>query len=114
MKTPPTDPRDERLSTLLRSWEVAAETPPRFSENVWRRIEARTLDRTAPNSPVTTLMNWMADLLRQRRVAAAYLALLMAVGSGAGFLRGQASSEQLALGLQGRYVQSIDPFAAHP
>ncbi|MCC7374661.1 MAG: hypothetical protein IT581_08390 [Verrucomicrobiales bacterium] len=50
-------------------------------------------------------------LLRQPRTVAAWLVLVIGIGAGAGVLKGQAQAEQLSVVLQGRYVQSIDPFS---
>lgn len=46
------------------------------------------------------------------RMAVAYVALVLLAGAGAGALRGHSTAQGLAGSLQGRYVQSIDPFAA--
>ncbi len=108
------DPDDTRLSDVLHSWDVPDRLSPRFTEGVWRRIESRSgATSKSPLATLATFATWLSEVLRQRRVAAAYLLLLVTVGASAGTLRGHASSERLSLALQNRYVQSIDPFAEH-
>jgi hypothetical protein len=102
-------PQDAALSRLLRHWEVPSALPPAFARKVWRRLE-RTAQPTAHPvrpGPWTKFM----ILLRQPRTVAACLAVVVGIGAGAGVLKGQAQAEHLSDALQGRYVQSIDPFS---
>lgn len=108
MNTTNPPPDNDRLSSLLQSWQVETSLPPRFAEDVWRRIERR---QQPGGNPLTTVGSWLTRLFREPRFALAYLALLVLVGSGAGLLQGRATSRQLASGLQGQYVRSIDPYA---
>lgn len=103
---PPTDPA---LSRLLRQWEVPSTPPPGFERAVWRRIDQtpRLADTRRTQGAWTQLMT----LLRQPRTVAAWLVLVVGLGAGAGVLKGQAQAEKLSVALQGRYVQSIDPFS---
>lgn len=111
MKPSSSAPEEARLSALLRSWQVPAEPPPRFADAVWRRIaneESATAASSAPVSPFSWLIGWLG----RPRVAWLYVLTLFALGAGAGMVRGNAQASRLADGLQGRYVASIDPFAA--
>jgi len=57
----PTD--DPSLDALLQEWQVKPSLPPRFSEQVWRRIGSA---ETAPAPSVSLAMefaNWIAIML---------------------------------------------------
>ena len=103
----PGDGRDPELSRLLRSWSEPAALPPRFGEEVWRRIDRERLNRaSAGGGWMETLKRWLSRPL----LAGAYLALVILAGAGAGAVKGQSRAEALTGALEGRYVQSIDPF----
>ena len=99
---------DAALGRLLKQWEVPEAPPPGFSREVWRRI-----DRATRPQPLPGPRYWarFLNILSHPRVAVGGLALIVLVGTGAGVLKGQARAEQLTDALQGRYVQSIDPFS---
>lgn len=109
MQPGPQPREDRRLSALLQSWTVDAEPPPRFATAVWRRIRRNA--RPSPGSILRLIEAWLIHCLRRRRFVAAYLAILILAGAGAGAMRGQAHSQALAASLESRYVQSVDPFA---
>ena len=95
-------PADEKLGTLLREARTSPALPPRFQENVWRRIE----DADAPAiSPVSWLESLVALVLRPRFAYAAVAALMLG-----GILLGAHSGSQTArLGAEARYVASVAP-----
>lgn len=101
---------DARLRRVLRSWEVDDTAPPGFGAAVWRRLESAR--RPATPGLGEFLAGWLAGCLRRPRFALTYMALLFLLGAGAGAFRGQIRSASTADGLQGQYVQSIDPFFA--
>lgn len=107
------DPSDITLSQVLRSWVVPRSTAPRFAHAVWRRIAD---EDSAPSSarPWSVLMFWLRGRLAQPRFAVAYVVVLVALGASAGAVRGTSQAADLADGLRGRYVLSIDPFASGP
>lgn len=110
MESPNSPREDPRLSALLHSWTVPSTAPPRFAEQVWAR-----LGQTTPDPAISVwdiVRSWLTAALRNPRVATAYVALLLALGAGAGALRGHSAANAMAGDLQARYVQSIDPFAA--
>ena len=113
---PNQDPEaDARLRTLLRSWVVDTPLPPRFKENVWRRIERADLQ---PESPFWAgLLRLIEVSLPRPRVALAYVSLLLAVGLTAGAWAAQVKTSHTESSLGLRYVQSVDPYnpaGGHP
>jgi hypothetical protein len=93
---------DEKLSALLRESRLSPSLPPRFQENVWRRIE----DAEAPaKSSVTWLEAFVALILRPR-FAYATLAALMLAGISLGAYSGAQSARHEA---EARYVASVAP-----
>ena len=80
MTTNNPNPDDAKLSSLLRQSRVAPPLPPRFQENVWRRIESAAAGKTA-GSP-----GWLeaviASMLRPRLALAGVAALVVAGAPG--------------------------------
>ena len=100
------NPEDPRLTSLLRESRVSPSLPPRFQENVWRRIE----NAKAPVSAAPGL-SWLdalaALVLRPRFAYATVVALIMA-----GSLLGVREGAQLARhDAQARYVAMVAPNA---
>jgi hypothetical protein len=105
MKTPNQEPVDGKLRSLLRESRPAPELPPRFQENVWRRIEQN--NHTAP------ALNWieaLAALVLKPRFAFATVALVLVIGSLLGSLDGTAQARRTA---QDRYLEAVAMHAAH-
>ena len=94
------NPNDAKLSGLLRESRVSPALPPRFQENVWRRIE----DAEAPASG-SWLEALVALILRPRFAYATVAALMFA-----GILLGAYSGAQTARhDAETRYVESVAP-----
>ena len=76
MNTNNPNPDDGKLRSLLRQSRVAPPLPPRFREDVWRRIADAEADQSA-DSP-----GWLGDLiawvLRPRLAVASLIALVFA------------------------------------
>lgn len=104
------DGSDPGLSGVLRTWRVDAEAPPRFEEGVWRRIEAGRVGGAAWG-PGRWLEGLLSGWFRRPMVAAGFVGCVLVVGATAGAVSGQARADALAVHLEGRYVQSIDPFS---
>ena len=100
---------DELVSQTLREWKVTASLPPRFQEQVWRRI-ARAEVRS--RSIWQMFAQWVGTTFSRPAVAASYVGLLLFVGLSTGYWQAQGKSAQAES--QGRmlYVQSVDPFEA--
>ena len=93
-----------KLSALLRVARPAPELPPRFQQNVWRRIE----DAEAPAPSGSWLDALAAFILRPRFALAAAAVLLLA-----GVLAGTVEGHQLAHhDAQMNYLASVAPHAA--
>ena len=95
---------------MLREWVVDTPLPPRFQEQVWKRI-ARTEARPSPGF-WTSFSRWLEVALPRPKVAFAYIAALLVLGVAAGSVTAQVKSSQLNAALGERYVQSIDPYRA--
>jgi hypothetical protein len=101
MSTPPE--RDEQLSALLRTWDVAPEDDPEMARRIWARI------RNAPVSPVRL---WLINLDRafaQPAMVAAALAVFAALGALSAELRFSGRHEAHLDRLAAEYVLAIDP-----
>jgi hypothetical protein len=113
---PNQDPEnDERLRALLRSWVVDTPLPPRFQEQVWRRIERADLQ---PASPFWAgLLHLVEIALPRPKVAFAYVSVLLALGLTVGAWAAQVKTSHTESSLGLRYVQSVDPYnpaGVHP
>lgn len=100
------------LEKTLREWRVTTPLPPRFQEQVWKRIER--LD--APNiSVLDALRAWFAITFGRPAFAVAYVSLLLVAGLAFGFVQANEKAAHLDRQLEARYVQSIDPYQrTHP
>jgi len=100
------NPDDAKLGALLRASRAAPALPPRFQENVWRRIE----DAEAP-VPSTSRLFWLdalvALVLRPRFALAAVTVLIVA-----GALLGVRDGSQIARrDAQTQYLAAVAPAA---
>ncbi len=104
MKTIASNPSNDGLGNLLREARPAPPLPPRFRENVWRRIESN-------ESPaaVSWLESLAALILKPRFALASVCALLLA-GAMLGTWEGSAHARQAA---QQRYVESVAMNLSH-
>lgn len=99
------NPHDAKLAGLLRGSRAAPPLPPRFQENVWRRIE-----NTEANK-IPTAANWLdtlASLILRPRLAFAIAAVVLLAGVGLGWNKGQTMARYEA---QSRYLASVAPNA---
>jgi|SRR6185437_16555287 len=92
---------DKKLQSLLRESRVSASLPPRFQENVWRRIE----DAEAPAKNITWL-DAFVDFALRPRFAYATVAVLMLAGILLGAHQGTQSARHDA---EARYIASVAP-----
>ena len=98
------NPSDAKLSGLLREVRVTPPLPPRFQQNVWRRIE----DAEAPAPSGSWLDALAAFILRPRFALAAAAVLLLA-----GILAGTMEGHQLAhYDARVNYLAAVAPHAA--
>ncbi len=99
---------DEELSKRLQGWRMAAPLPPRFQEEVWRRIEREEIG-VAPGV-FGILRAWAGRFWARPAWAAVYVAAALAVGSVFGFLRAGERRHVAMDDLGRQYVESIDPY----
>ena len=97
-------PNDPQVSALLRESRVSPSLPPRFQQNVWRRIE----DAEAPAQPASWL-DALAALILRPRFAVAAAAVLLLAGVSAGTLEGRQAAR---LDAQMNYLAAVAPQAA--
>jgi hypothetical protein len=103
MNTNNPNPDDAKLSSLLRDSRVTPALPPRFQENVWRRIADAETRKVADSA--TWLDALIAAVLRPRLAFAAVAALVIL-----GALLGARDGNQLARhDAQVRYLASVAP-----
>jgi len=94
----------DQLGALLRESRTTPSLPPRFQENVWRRIESAEA-RNVPVGDGNWLDAFTAWMLRPR-LAFALAAVLVLTGLGLGWNKG----EQLArYDAQARYLAAVAP-----
>jgi hypothetical protein len=104
MKKENLNPADEKLGALLRESRTSPALPPRFQENVWRRIEDAESPVKSGNS-IAWLEALVALVLRPRFAYATVAALMLS-----GILLGAHSGAQIARhDAEARYVASVAP-----
>ena len=95
--------QDQPLQSLLRSARPSPAFPPRFQQDVWRRIE----DAEAPERPASWL-DALANLILRPRFALAATTVLLLTGVFAGTLEGRQAVRHDA---QMNYLASVAPHA---
>lgn len=99
---------DGAFRKLLGAWKVNTPLPPRFDEQVWKRI-----DRTGSSASAGLWIVFVAALGRafaRPSQAVAYAAILLMAGSLGGYWQARAGNERTAEDLRVRYVQMMDPY----
>ena len=107
---------DASLREVLKEWKAQPPLPPRFQEQVWRRIErAETAPPLATSvSLAEVFAKWIATLLPRTALATAYVTVLLAIGASAGWSQARHETARVTSGLSARYVQAVDPYQANP
>jgi hypothetical protein len=103
MNTENINPDDPKLSSLLRESRVTPSLPPRFQENVWRRIEGAEPE-SSPGS-LAGLEALLAWVLRPRLAFAAVAALIF-LGAFLGVREGTQTARQDA---RAQYLSAVAP-----
>lgn len=103
-----TDPNsksdDEKLRTLLGESRSTPALPPRFQENVWRRIEGA--EKESPATADRTWLDVITGWVLRPRLACAVAAALILAGIGFGWTSGEQLARRDA---QARYVAAVAP-----
>lgn len=95
----------DALDRALDEWKVGEPLPPRFQEQVWRRIAQ---EQSSP-SGWQFVLGWLNELLARRTVAASYLVILVISGVVLGSWTAQLERNRLDAAMGSSYVRSIDP-----
>jgi hypothetical protein len=105
---------DAPLDALLQEWQPKPSLPPRFQEQVWRRIERA---ETAP-APTLTLAQlfaaWLTSRLPRPAMATAYMAVLLVIGAGVGWSQARQETARVTTELGARYAHTVDPYHSTP
>lgn len=101
---------DERLRAVLRAWVVDTPLPPRFQDQVWKRI-ARA-EAPSESSFWMGLARLVEVVLPRPKIAFSYLAVLLVLGVTAGSVTAQIKNSHLDATLRARYVQAVNPYQA--
>jgi hypothetical protein len=104
----PSENNDPRLNELLESWRVTSNMPTGFHERVWQRIAL-----AEATTPIARWRQWLGQvqaLMARPQLAAGYVTLLLLLGFGLGWVRGQEKSVQVQERLSSRYVSVMDPY----
>jgi hypothetical protein len=102
----------EAVRRVLREWKVTSQLPPRFVEDVWRRIEKA--EPAAPPASIPTL--WavlrirVAAMLPRPAFAISYVSVLLLAGLFAGYWHARIETTSWDKALASRYVEAVDPF----
>ncbi len=105
---------DAPLDALLQEWKVKPSLPPRFNEQVWRRIERAETAPPPSVSLATVFANWIATMLPRPALATAYVTVLLAIGASVGWSQARQETARVSSDLSARYAQAVDPYQANP
>lgn len=96
-----------QLERALQEWRVTTPLPPRFQEQVWKRIERAE----APGLTLwDALRGWFTMAFARPAFAVAYVSVLLVTGLALGFVQASHKAASWERQLEARYVQSIDPY----
>jgi hypothetical protein len=99
---------DEALRQVLREWKVESPLPPRFQEQVWRRIERTEAQDRVP--AWVLLWQRLTAALARPTPAISYLTVLLLAGSLAGYWQVRVTRAQTDAQMGARYVQLVSSF----
>jgi hypothetical protein len=108
MKTTGPSENDESLRKALRAWRVTTPLPPRFQEQVWRRIE-RTATQ-CDDSVWTMFVNRLAEAMARPVPALAYVTALLMISLTIGYWQARERTAQWDKDFAQRYLQAVDPY----
>lgn len=114
MKTANSNTNTPRLRALLKEWKQEASLPPRFQEQVWRRIERAEAAPVPSVSLATVFANWLTNLLPRPALATAYVAALLVIGASVGWSQARQETARVRGELSARYAQAVDPYQTMP
>ena len=101
---------EAELRDVLHAWRVDATPSPRFEQAVWRRIAQ---GETAPGF-AGGLFRFFERVFPKPAVAFSYIAILVGVGAGLGYLRSGQHKIEAQSQFESLYVQSVNPYHGVP
>lgn len=99
-----------KLPELLKTWQIAAELPPNFKQQVWRKIE-KSNETFNLGNPLNQILASFNQLLTKPVVSYACIAVLIFSGGTLGFLSGRQQTKQSMQKAQHDYLMQVNPFA---
>ncbi len=114
MKTNNSNENETSLRALLQESKQEASLPPRFQEQVWRRIERAETAPVPTVSLATVFANWLTNLLPRPALATAYVAVLLIIGASVGWSQARQETARVTGELSARYAQAVDPYRTTP
>jgi len=110
MNTKHTNESDPALSAALKEWKLSDPLPPRFQEQVWKRIESAEAPPVTRGSPWSLLTDWINAMLPRPALALACATVLLLVGGAAGWAQARHEAGQVGDELEARYLRVMDPY----
>jgi hypothetical protein len=106
---------DQDLSQLLRCWHMDTPLPPRFQEDVWRKIEQQSMPPLGLWGRYREQFACLAaTVLRQPAGATAYLLILLLIGAGMGYWSSVRFVDQKEAAWRSAYLLAVNPYPASP
>jgi hypothetical protein len=106
MKTNPSEENDPPLTDLLDQWKVETTLPPRFQENVWRRIA----QQEAKASLRPSFISWIEVAFKRPALVTSYVTMLLFAGLAGGYWQAHDKVAKVESHDRSLYVQSVDPY----
>src|SRR5436190_430404 len=100
-----------QLERALQEWRVTTPLPPRFQEQVWKRIERADVPGV---SLADVVRAWFTMAFARPAFAVACASVLLVTGLALGFVQASHKAASWDHQLEARYVQSIDPYQRGP
>lgn len=110
MNTNPQEKPDLPLRATLREWTVTEPLPPRFRDDVWRRIEQAEARPAEVVSLGDLLGAWVNSLLPRPALALAGAIVLLVVGGAGGWAQARHESARMQDRMEATYLRAVDPY----
>ncbi|MCI0747677.1 MAG: hypothetical protein L0Y58_19910 [Verrucomicrobia subdivision 3 bacterium] len=102
--------KPDAFERALARWRVNNPLPPRFQEQVWRKIEGAQARRRIGLGQL--LRDWLKTIMPRPAVAGSYFAVVLVAGLLVGTWQAQEHNARAEQTLARKYVQSVDPYQA--